>query len=249
MIEIHLQLDSHYSLHVMGKEINLDKIGIQKNYSMTSESIKLLFEIIAQLRYCFGVNTLSEHNLPYFEEHVCIDGDENSEQIHYRSKTCAKVLPFKNSNIASSCCINCKKLKTRISLKEPKCDINEEDNNDSSSISLSDNDVMLGKSDHNDLSEILKTIFPEYPLKMQTFLMSQKMALERNRFGLWWSEDIIRLCLTLYCRSPRGYSELRSCNFVILPSQNLLRRYKNSVIQEAGINKEMLQWMANIIFG
>jgi hypothetical protein len=43
----------------MGKEINLDKIGIQKNYSMTSESIKLLFEIIAQLRYYFGVNTLS----------------------------------------------------------------------------------------------------------------------------------------------------------------------------------------------
>ena len=59
MLEIHLQLDSHYSLHVMGKEINLDKIGNQKNYSMTSESIKLLFEIIAQLRYCFGVNTLS----------------------------------------------------------------------------------------------------------------------------------------------------------------------------------------------
>jgi hypothetical protein len=27
-------------------------------------------------------------------------------------------------------------------LKEPKCDINEGDNNDSSSISLSDNDVM-----------------------------------------------------------------------------------------------------------
>jgi hypothetical protein len=87
-------------------------------------------------------------NLPYFEEHVCIGGDGNSEKIHYRSKTCAKVLSFKNSNISSSCCIKCKKLKTKIMLKEPKCDINEGDNNDSSSISLSDNDVMLGKSDH-----------------------------------------------------------------------------------------------------
>ena len=158
-----------------GTKINLDEIGIQKKYSMTSESIKLLFEIIAQLRYCFGVTTLSEHNLPYFEEHVCIGGDENSEKIHYRSKTCAKVLSFKNSNISSSCCIKCKKLKTKIMLKEPKCDINEGDNNDSSSISLSDNDVMLGKSDHNDLSEILKTIFSECPLKMQTFVMSQKL--------------------------------------------------------------------------
>ena len=59
MLEIHLPLDSHYSLHAIGKEINLDKIEIQKKYSMTSESIKLLFEIIAQLRYYFGVNILS----------------------------------------------------------------------------------------------------------------------------------------------------------------------------------------------
>jgi hypothetical protein len=91
----------------MGNNINLDEIGIQKKYSMTSEYIKLLFEIIAQLRYCFGVTTLSEHNLPYFEEHICIGSDDNSEKIYYRSKTCAKVLSFKNSNIASSCCINC----------------------------------------------------------------------------------------------------------------------------------------------
>ena len=71
------------------------------------------------------------------------------------------------------------------------------------------------------------------------------MVLESNRFGRRRSKEIIRLCLTLYCRNPTGYSELRSSNFVILPSQNLLRRYKNSVHQEAGINKEMLQWMAN----
>jgi hypothetical protein len=68
--------------------------------------------------YCFGVTTLSEHNLPYFEEHVCIGGDENSEKIHYRSKTCAKVLSFKNSNI--KVCIlrgHSEKIVFKISLK------------------------------------------------------------------------------------------------------------------------------------
>lgn len=80
---------------------------------------------------------------------------------------------------------------------------------------------------------------------MQTFLMSQKMALERNPNGRRWSKDLVRLCLTLYCRSPRGYNELRGSNFLILPSQNLLRIYKNSVHQEAGVNKDMLEWMAN----
>lgn len=71
------------------------------------------------------------------------------------------------------------------------------------------------------------------------------MALERNPNDKRWSKDIVRLCLTLYCRSPRGYNELRGSNFLILPSQNLLRKYKNSVHQEAGVNKDMLEWMAN----
>lgn len=104
---------------------------------------------------------------------------------------------------------------------------------------------MLQQSDHDDLSTILRTIFPECSLKMQTFLMNQKMALERNPNGRRWSKEIVRLCLTLYCRSPRRCSELRNSIFLILPSYNLLRKYKNSVHQEAGIKKDMLEWMAN----
>lgn len=59
------------------------------------------------------------------------------------------------------------------------------------------------------------------------------------------SKDIVRLCLTLDGRSPRGYIELRGSNFLILPSQNLLRKYKNSLHQEAGVNKDMAELMAN----
>ena len=71
------------------------------------------------------------------------------------------------------------------------------------------------------------------------------MALERHPFGRRWRKDIIRLCLTLYCRSPRGYAELKNSNFMMLSSQNLLRKYKNSIHQEAGINIDMLAWMSN----
>ena len=53
------------------------------------------------------------------------------------------------------------------------------------------------------------------------------------------------MCLTLWCRSPRGYTELRNSNFMILPSQQLLQKYKNIVHQQAGINKDVLHWMAN----
>lgn len=41
--------------------------------------------------------------------------------------------------------------------------------------------------------------------------------------------DIVRLCLTLWCRSAKGYTHLRNSQFLILPSEKLLQRYKNTV--------------------
>lgn len=40
------------------------------------------------------------------------------------------------------------------------------------------------------------------------------MALDRNLHGRRWDRDIC-LCLTLWCRSPRGYGELRNSKSVI----------------------------------
>ena len=80
---------------------------------------------------------------------------------------------------------------------------------------------------------------------MYTFLLSQKTALERNPKGRRWNHDIIRACLSLYCASPRGYNNFKNSGFLILPSQKLLQIYKNNVRQQAGINKEVLHWMAN----
>ncbi|KAJ8319800.1 hypothetical protein KUTeg_001387 [Tegillarca granosa] len=51
--------------------------------------------------------------------------------------------------------------------------------------------------------------------------------------------------MTLWCRSPKGYSELRNSNFIMLPSEKILQKYKNHVKQDAVINKDMLPWMLN----
>jgi len=230
MIELELKLNGDIKLIFMRKEIDLEKIGIQKQIQFTTNGIESLFNIISELSYCVGVKTL-EQDLPHFQEQVSSIGDENSDQIRYRSQKCLQILPFKTSNAASPFCYNCKKLKTKV----------DKNNTETSNA----DEVILGDSDHNDLSEIFNRIFPDCSPKMQTFLASQKMALERHPFGRRWNKEVIRLCLTLYCRSPRGYSELRNSNFLILPSQNLLRRYKNTVHQEAGININMLQWMSN----
>jgi hypothetical protein len=126
-----------------------------------------------------------------------------------------------------------------------KVKLNVEDNIKGDEVSNDLEAVILNESDHADMSIILEKNFPDCSVNMKSFLNAQRMALQRHPFGRRWKKDIIRLCLTLWCRSPRGYSELRNSNFMILPSKSVLQKYKNIVHQEAGINKEVLHWMSN----
>ena len=57
--------------------------------------------------------------------------------------------------------------------------------------------------------------------------------------------SIIAICLTMYCRSPRVYKDLRSSGFMVLPCERTLSKYKNSVQQRAGLTEEMLNWLVS----
>jgi hypothetical protein len=57
--------------------------------------------------------------------------------------------------------------------------------------------------------------------------------------------SIIQECLAVWARSPRAYTQLRQSKLLILPSEKLLIKYKNSVDQTVGYNKHNLQWMVS----
>ena len=67
-------------------------------------------------------------------------------------------------------------------------------------IKIISGEVTLYESDHNDMKAVFQQIFPECGDKMSSFLLSQKQALEREPNGRRWNADIIRLCLTMWCR-------------------------------------------------
>jgi hypothetical protein len=73
---------------------------------------------------------------------------------------------------------------------------NELDQPNNSSKEGPENEIILSQNDHEDFSARLKT-----------FLTSQRDAVLRKSTGRRWNKEIIRLCLTLWCRSPRGYVE------------------------------------------
>ncbi|CAC5387161.1 unnamed protein product [Mytilus coruscus] len=96
-----------------------------------------------------------------------------------------------------------------------------------------------------DIENITKEVFPiertESCIKVCHFtgdlINGKRKAVESHPKG--------RICLSLWCRSPRGYADLRASGFVVLPSSRLLQYFKNSVNQVSRVNKEMLSWMLN----
>lgn len=55
---------------------------------------------------------------------------------------------------------------------------------------------------------------------------------------------VIRICLSLWNRSPEAYKELRESGVLVLPSGRVLQMYKNSCTQNPGLNESVGQWMA-----
>jgi hypothetical protein len=62
------------------------------------------------------------------------------------------------------------------------------------------------------------------PPKIVAFLVLQQKALSHKPKGRRWSKSIIRICLTLWCRSQKCYKELRDSNRHILSLNSFLRR-------------------------
>ena len=60
---------------------------------------------------------------------------------------------------------------------------------------------------------------------------------------LQYNSRVIRLCLSIWNRSPEAYSELSQSGMIKLPSGRLLQYYKNAVPQHEGFNEDVLHWM------
>ncbi|KAJ8017433.1 hypothetical protein HOLleu_45163 [Holothuria leucospilota] len=108
-----------------------------------------------------------------------------------------------------------------------------------------DHTVELSEDDNKDMMEIFNLCFPNAPHEMKKIMQSQYEALgkQSDKRGIRWDKTIISLCLSLWIRSPKTYEDLRDSEFLILPSGRQLRKYKNIVPQESGINKDVFRWM------
>ena len=76
------------------------------------------------------------------------------------------------------------------------------------------------------------------------FLWEQQMQLMRStKMGRRYPPQMIRLALSIRCKSPAAYRELRQSGALILPSERVLRDYKNYFKPGTGIKKENIEEM------
>ena len=98
----------------------------------------------------------------------------------------------------------------------------------------------MGISDslENDILKIMGGQNLEATPHMKFFWEQQMKLLQTKKFGRRYHPQIIRFALSLHGKSPAAYRELRDSGALILPSERVLRDYKNYYKPKAGLNNE-----------
>ena len=72
---------------------------------------------------------------------------------------------------------------------------------------------------------------------MKFFWEQQVRLRQANKFGRKFHPQVIRFALSIHAKSASAYRELRDSGALILPSERVLRNYKNYFKPGAGITK------------
>ena len=220
--------NSIWYLHIRGKVINLESVGVSSAYNSTMLGLQDILEVATKIMVCRGVALTSGNKVipsSFRKEFVSSTGNENSGEPYVRSAACSQCINWSNK---THVCIPCQKGLSRLE------NVNKE---------INDEQVSLCQSDQNDLATILEKIFPNSTPEMKEFLQCQHNALQcGNPRGRRWPRSMISVCLNMWARSRRSYADLKDSNMMILPSGRQLQRYKNAVPQSSGLSTAMLHW-------
>ena len=76
---------------------------------------------------------------------------------------------------------------------------------------------------------------------MKFFWQEQMKLLQSSKMGRRYHPQVIRFALSIHSKSPSAYRELQDSGALILPSERVLRDYKNYFKPKAGISKDNVE--------
>lgn len=101
--------------------------------------------------------------------------------------------------------------------------------------------VGISASLETDLLKIMGGQNLESTPHMKFFWEQQMTLLQSNKMERRYHPQVIRFALSIHGKSPLACRELRDSGALILPSERVLRDYKNYFKPKAGINKENIE--------
>ena len=101
--------------------------------------------------------------------------------------------------------------------------------------------VGISDSLEKDILKIMSGQNLEATPHMKFFWEQQMKLLQSEKMGRRYHPQIIRFALSLHGKSPAAYKELRDSGALILPSERVLRDYKNYFKPKAGINVDNIE--------
>ncbi len=101
--------------------------------------------------------------------------------------------------------------------------------------------VSVNESLEKDLLTIMSGQNLESTPHMQLFWEQQMHLMRSTKMGRRYHPQMIRFALSIHCKSPSAYRELRDSGALTLPSERVLRDYKNYFKSGAGITKENIE--------
>ncbi|MES9879372.1 MAG: hypothetical protein ABW185_00630 [Sedimenticola sp.] len=239
-------------------------------FPINQRCIDGIVHLIAMVRLCNGVETSGNDNVVFIRQQVSSLQDKQLKS-KIKSKSCKIILDWNSKCDCCYTCTNCvkqnrkrAKMEDDINIKKTKHS-NEEvvdkentkpsDDMDSSSETITKDTegstfpstINLCEEDHNDMKDILNRIIsngaPEnFKLLLESQLENCKKGLDKHQRR--WDPNVISICLGIYLRSPKAYRDLSEAGILVLPSERLLRYYKNSVKQTPSFNEDNIKWMS-----
>ena len=102
------------------------------------------------------------------------------------------------------------------------------------------NSITINEALESDLLSILGNTDLKRTPHMDFFWQQQKKLLSSPKFGRRYHPHLIRFCLSVHAKSPAAYRELASSGVLVLPSERVLRDYRNFFKPKPGFNKDLM---------
>ena len=168
-------------------------------------------------------------------DELCTSCSKTSKQLKKTTKKRTKASPAKSKASLAAC--GPEKLRATVKASRIECKMLKEQLQEMQE-RIQEQGVLINRSLEEDIRKIMDGQNLNATSHMKFFWEEQMKLLQSTSCGRRYHPQIIRFALSIHGKSPSAYRELRESGALVLPSERILRDYKNYFPPKAGINTE-----------